>query len=103
VKFKSHATICAGGVLKFPYSDQHLFLLNIINYKITTLSSIFMKHSVSHSAAYLKYKSEGGANKSSNFGMSASQRLHVESFDNYYKANSKCYGKFSQPSPEFLN
>lgn len=62
-----------------------------------------MKPFVSHSAAYLKYKSEGGANKSSNFALSATQRLHVESFENYYKANSKCYGKNSQPSPEFLN
>ena len=84
-----------------PILYQHLFSdRNLINYKITTLSSSFMITSPScyagHSAAYLNYEMEGGAKKSSNI-------VSVESFENYYKANSKCYGKISQPSTEFLN
>ena len=31
------------------------------------------------------------------------QIVPIEPYEKYYKANSKCYGKFKQPSPEFLN
>jgi hypothetical protein len=61
-----------------PILYQHLFFnRNTINYKITTLSSIL---------------------KSNN----SPQIVPIEPYEKYYKANSKCYGKFKQPSPEFL-
>ena len=59
-----------------PILYQHLF--SIINCKIITLSSILMSNN-------------------------SPQIVPIEPYEKYYKANSKCYGKFNQPSPEFLN
>jgi len=65
-----------------PILYQHLFSKgSLINYKITVLtqlSPILMSNN-------------------------SPQIVPIEPYDKYYKANSKCYGKFKQPSPEFLN
>jgi len=66
-----------------PILYQHLFSQrNTINYKITTL-----------------YNSLSAILMSNN----SPQIVPIEPYEKYYKANSKCYGKFKQPSPEFLN
>jgi hypothetical protein len=76
-----HIEICAGGRYSIVldtvlYGDQHLFSINSQISK--PLSSILMSNN-------------------------SPQIVPIEPYDKYYKANSKCYGKFKQPSPEFLN
>ena len=34
--------------------------------------------------------------------LTSSAVIFSKPFEEYYKLNSKCYGKFKQPSPEFL-
>jgi hypothetical protein len=66
---------------------QHLFSLGIpINYTNTRLVAI----------GQAQLSSILMSNKSP-------QIVPIEPYEKYYKANSKCYGKFKQPSPEFLN
>ena len=69
-----------------PILFQHLFLnINSINDKITTLCPALCP---ALSSILMSYNSP--------------KIVPIEPYEKYYKANSKCYGKFNQPSPEFL-